>query len=353
MTPNIHITGIGCVSSLGEGVDTFIRMVEKSPLSPEKAFSQAAIEDTVFYQGRLSEKTAVSAFELSLVSCQMALRDSNMTSGSIGLVVATGAGDTKNIENGSPAHDTAYRLAEQVGRALGITGMFCQVSNACSSAGYALTTAESLLENGHDAVLLCGVEAKSITSQATFKSLLVLDPVSCRPFEDDRKGTVLGAGAAALVLTKDVHGPGYAEILGLALNSDACHITSPEPTGRYLEQCITEALHQAGLLPGDIDLFVPHATGTRLNDEIEQMILKKMFKRNFTPESTGLLKKHLGHTGGGSAAFSYVYAASRLGRKRYHGDGGRRRFSLVNCTGFGGGNSSVIFGATDPDRGAA
>ncbi len=349
MALRMQIAGIGCISSQGEGVDSLVGLAKKNSPLPERAFRQATLKDTVFYQGNLPEKTAACAFRLSLASCRMAVRDSGVTSGNIALVIATGAGDTVNIEKGSSTGTTAYQLAEQVGRALEITGMFCQVSNACSSAGYALAMADSLLD-GHDAVVLCGVEAKSIASQMAFKSMLVLDPVSCRPFAEDRAGTVLGAGAAALVLTKNADRPSYAEILGMALTSDAYHPTSPEPTGRYFEQCVLGALDQAALQPDDIDLFLPHATGTRLNDEIEQNILKNIFNGNFNPESTVLLKKYLGHTGGASAAFAYVYAALHLGQKRYPLDGTPHRFTLINCTGFGGSNCSVVLGTVDPGR---
>jgi 3-oxoacyl-[acyl-carrier-protein] synthase II len=39
----------------------------------------------------------------------------------------------------------------------------------------------------------------------------------------------------------------YAELLGSGMNSDAYHITAPEPSGRGVIQCMKFAMQEAGL----------------------------------------------------------------------------------------------------------
>ena len=62
MTFKTQISGIGCVSSLGEGVGHLMQ-TKKRPLPlPERVFDQAPLEETLFYQGSLPEQLAVSAY---------------------------------------------------------------------------------------------------------------------------------------------------------------------------------------------------------------------------------------------------------------------------------------------------
>ena len=73
---------------------------------------------------------------------------------------------------------------------------------------------------------------------------------ACRPFAEDRAGTVLGEGAGALLLeTRDsalerganIRG----EILGYGESSDATHLTSPNPEGQA--KAMRMALKEAGV----------------------------------------------------------------------------------------------------------
>jgi 3-oxoacyl-[acyl-carrier-protein] synthase II len=344
----MQIVGMGLVSSIGCELRQLADLHALEAPEPGRTFRLPGLDDTPFYQGDLCDSVALSAYKLAIKSCRDALRDSGMHSKNVALIVATGAGDTEFMERGVTSCNTPYELAERVATTLALNGVYVTVSNACSSASYALALADDLLAEGHDAVLLCGVEAKSITTQATFKSLLVLDPVSCRPFADNRNGTVLGCGAAALVLIDNDNNQGsqcYAKVRGVSTNCDAYHITSPEPSGMHLQSCIENVLIRAGVEPQQIDIFVPHATGTKLNDEIEKKILKKLFEKKFHEKSTLLVKQYVGHIGGGSAAFSFLIAALKLWNGTPGNDYFEQRFALVNSTAFGGVNSCVILEA--------
>ncbi len=347
-----NITGLGCISSIGEDVLSFATLENTVLPQPSLAFKQDALADTQFYQGELTDEMAGSAYKLALHACRSALADhrqkNNDFTSNIAVIIATGAGDTEQLERLVEANEIAYDIAERISCQLELTGVFVTVSNACSSAVYAMEMVSHLLASNHDAVLLCGVEAKSTTSQATFKALMVLDPQSCRPFSKDRKGTVLGCGAAALVLTNKravATSNAYATVLSTALNGDAHHPTSPEPSGFYMKQCMDNAIKSAEITPNDIDLFIPHATGTQLNDAIEQRLLAELSTQSYCQENTLLLKKYIGHTGGASAAFSYLIAALILKQSSGLMGQTKRNVALVNATAFGGNNSSSVLAA--------
>jgi 3-oxoacyl-[acyl-carrier-protein] synthase II len=135
----------------------------------------------------------------------------------------------------------------------------------------------------------------------------------------------------------------YGFVRGIATSCDAYHPTSPDPQAVQIHRCVKESLFNAKLNPNDVDIFIPHATGTKLNDEIEMKLLYKLFPKNFSMDSTILLKKYIGHTGGASAAFSLLVAALELSCSYILALGDfKKRSALVNCTAFGGHNSTII-----------
>jgi 3-oxoacyl-(acyl-carrier-protein) synthase len=71
--------------------------------------------------------------------------------------------------------------------------------------------------------------------------------------------------------------PVYAEVLGYSLNNEAYHMTTPLPSGESVIACMTDALADARLAPGDIDYINAHASGTQLNDANECSAIRAVF----------------------------------------------------------------------------
>lgn len=330
------VVGIGMISAIGE--DARILGSRGAAFAPHSAFDNPLINDTPFVQGALTEAQARDALGLALTACRNALADAGLdtTTDKVALVLGTGAGDTAALENDLAAprpFDLAQRLADE----LGCRGVVLTVATACSSSSYGVALAQDLLEQGAEYVLLCGVEAKSDSSQYTFKSLMALDPNGCFPFQEKRRGTVLSAGAAALVLSAAPAAGAtvYGEVKAASLTCDGYHDTAPEPEGLAVRRGIHEALIGAGCSKADIDLFIPHATGTRLNDAIEQRLLGTEFGERATNGQLRLLKGQIGHTCGASSAFSMVCAAVAL-------RDGHANAALIGASAFGGNNASVV-----------
>jgi nodulation protein E len=133
----------------------------------------------------------------------------------------------------------------------------------------------------------------------------VVSPETCRPFSKDRRGMVLGEGAAMLVLEPleaalargaKVH----AELVGFGMSADACHITQPSAEGAA--RAMRAALRDAGLAPEAIGYVNAHGTGTLANDATETAALKAVFGAHAGKLAVSSTKSMHGHALGAAAA---------------------------------------------------
>ncbi len=103
---------------------------------------------------------------------------------------------------------------------------------------------------------------------------------SSRPFDRDRDGFVLGEGAGMLIIEELEHAQKrgariLGELVGYGSTADAYRITDIHPDGRGAIACIESAIRDAGLNPDDIDYINAHGTSTIVNDKVETMAIKK------------------------------------------------------------------------------
>ncbi|GGU63398.1 3-oxoacyl-[acyl-carrier-protein] synthase 2 [Streptomyces lavendofoliae] len=202
--------------------------------------------------------------------------------------------------------------AGEIALDLGARGVCFTTSSACASGTTALGTAMDLLRSGRcDIVLAGGSESgRSRMTAASFWRMGALssrrdDPeAASRPFDTERDGFVLGEGAAVLVLERagEAHRRrarlrGY--LAGYGATADGYHPTAPAPTGESAEAAIRAALLDAGCGADSIDHINAHGTSTRLNDETEALVLRKVFPAG--PPITAN-KSVLGHALGAAGA---------------------------------------------------
>src|SRR5439155_302487 len=89
--------------------------------------------------------------------------------------------------------------AAAVSQALGIYGPQATLSTACSSSAFAVALAADTIRRGEARVALAlGTDGLCRLTYAGFDALQALDPDRCRPFDRDRRGLSLGAGAGAI-----------------------------------------------------------------------------------------------------------------------------------------------------------
>ena len=183
------------------------------------------------------------------------------------------------------------------------------VNNACSASLYALGLAADLLATGgEDMVIVAGVDSITTSMFGLIDRVQPPDVDAVRPFDRDRRGVLMGDGAAAVVLRRG--GAARSWLRAVALNCDARSSTAPDLAG--ICSVITDAHDRAAVDPGDIDLVLTHGTGTSLNDETEANALAKTFTSRGARPLVTAIKSMTGHTSGASGLMSVVVASEIL-----------------------------------------
>jgi 3-oxoacyl-[acyl-carrier-protein] synthase II len=185
------------------------------------------------------------------------------------------------------------------------------ISTACSAGSQAISFACDLLASNYcDQVIAGGIDSISKTAYAGFLRLLSLDESGCHPFDKNRKGIMVGEGAAFFLLRKKPEKKYplkvYAALKGHSVTNDAYNIVQMRADGAQVKRAMTEALKIAGLEKEHIDLIVAHGTGTQLNDRTEAAIIYDFFQGKTAGLSITAPKGALGHTGGASGAFGLL-----------------------------------------------
>jgi len=205
--------------------------------------------------------------------------------------------------------------------AFGIKGpTSCPVA-ACATGIVAVGEALRNLQWGEVDVMIAGGAESAMTaldlgafSRIGAMSACRTEPEkACRPFDAERDGTIIGEGAAAMVLETWEHAqrrgaPILAEVLGYGFTEDAYHIAAPEPSGEGAARAMSRALADAGIQPREVDYIVPHGTGTALNDVSETRACKTVFGEHAYRLAISSNKSMMGHLLGAAGAISTVVA---------------------------------------------
>jgi len=403
MAPEVAVTGLGVVTSLGVGAEETVAALRRE----EGRFGQIRSFDASRYEvGRgaeaVSPEEAFPGVDLGgrrldramrhVVGCiDAALRDAGLDAARLpqpphrrelllgSTLVAMLQAERFLREEARVGPDRVrYRpLADwpveaalfRVARRFGVDGMSAVVSNACASGSAALALALDRLRAGRaDLVIAGGFDPVCEYTHAGFGSLLLLSRVGCRPFQAGRDGMLLGEGYGILVLERhdDVRrrgGRAHALLQGAAATSDGFHLTQPDPEGRGAARCMAAALADARLAPGEIGYVNLHGTATPMNDLSEFHALKTVFGERLAGIPTSSTKSYFGHTLGGAGAVEAIvtilalehgFAPPTLAVTEQdpqtagldvlmHGARPlRARAALSNSFGFGGANASLV-----------
>ncbi len=197
--------------------------------------------------------------------------------------------------------------ASHISMEFGITGPSFTISTACSSAAHAIGQAFWMVRTGMtDLALTGGSEAPfSFGILKAWEAMRVVSPETCRPFSKDRRGMILGEGAAMFVLepwdAAVARGARiHAELIGCGMSADACHITQPSADGAA--RAMRAALRDAGLAPEQIGYINAHGTATPANDVTETAAIRDVFGAHAAHLPVSSTKSMHGHALGAAAA---------------------------------------------------
>jgi 3-oxoacyl-[acyl-carrier-protein] synthase II len=350
----VVVTGLGVVTPLGESVQEFFTALADArsgirPVPPSVYNGPACLVaglvafDAQRYWPPHQAAQFDRATQFALAAARHALDDASLQTSdektqSAGVYWGTGLGGAATIEE-------SYRLlhlgngrvrptsvvlgrnnaaAGQISILNGLRGPVLNISTACSSSAMSIGEAYRAIRNGYAEVIIAGGSEALVTygnlrAWDAMQALAHADPEdparSCKPFSANRRGIVLGEGAAALVLETAEHAAArgarvYAEIVGYGNASDATHISKPDAGGQVRAMCA--ALADAQLSPRDIGYLNAHGTATAIGDVVETSAIKQVFG-----DAAGVLpisstKSLHGHLMGATGAVEMVAAIGAL-----------------------------------------
>ena len=236
--------------------------------------------------------------------------------------------DSRNERDGSASESSSPWLnvwpdaaARAVAAALDCRGpVLCPVL-ACATGLAACQRAAELIREGLCDVVYAGSADASLQPAilGSFRRMGVLarprgDDAAdaCRPFDRDRRGFVIGEGAACLVFESLEHALArqatwYGEWIVGRMLTDPTGLTQLDPTGASLRRLLRDIAHDMPLRPDYINL---HGTATIPNDRVESLAVRELLGPDPKRASCSSLKGGLGHLLG--AAGSVELAATML-----------------------------------------
>lgn len=261
---------------------------------------------------------------------------------------------------------------------VGFKGPNYSISTACATSNYCIYDAAMMIQRGDADIMLCGGSEASIqpVGLAGFVAIGALSKNNdnpqgaSRPWDKARDGFVMGEGAGVLVLESLEHAlargaPIYAEYLGGALSCDAYHMTDPDPEGNGVSLCVKNALKDAGIHKEDINYVNAHATSTLVGDVAELNALKLALGDHSKNVKINSTKSMIGHCLGAAGGLEAVATILSIVHGKLHpnlnlddpidelsefmpvgpeAEDFKIKAAMSNSFGFGGHNSTVIFG---------
>ncbi|HEV2992715.1 MAG TPA: beta-ketoacyl-[acyl-carrier-protein] synthase family protein [Candidatus Angelobacter sp.] len=345
----VVITGMGVICSLGANVaDTWSSLVQGKPgIAPIQLLdaSKLRFQNAAEVRGFVPEQhftpdklDLLDRFaQFAVVAGRQAIADSGLNitpelAGKIAIVTGSCIGGQatsdagfvglyqKNINRVHPLtipKTMANAGASHISMEFGITGPAYTISTACSSSNHAMGQAFWMVRSGQvQAAITGGSETPfSFGLLKAWEAMRVVSSDTCRPFSKDRKGLILGEGAAMLVIEsmESAIARGakiYGEIVGFGMSSDAGHITSPTFAGPAA--AMRAALSDAQLVPEQIGYINAHGTGTAGNDQTETRAIREVFGSHAARLAVSSTKSMHGHALGAAGGLEAVATVMTL-----------------------------------------
>ncbi|MSR13202.1 MAG: beta-ketoacyl-[acyl-carrier-protein] synthase family protein [Gammaproteobacteria bacterium] len=345
---NVAITGLGVISSIGQNLKRF-----NDSLLAGKVVANAApwekgheniwmslienfdpsewMEDRVIRNSTSFSHYAIAAAAQAVVDAGLEEFDPMRTAVVIGSAlggVDSYADDQARFDNDGPdaisqkfmVNSLLNMPAAHIALRYGLHGPQLAIATACASSHDAMGIAARMIESGEIDVAITGGTDCAISPLVFFgarnNKMFTPQPdpyKTCRPFNVERLGVMLGEGAGMFVLERADRARQrgatiYGRLRGYATLADGYHPSSPEPTGRW-EQRVMELAVQNANLPGgvdDVEAIVAHGTGTPVGDIAELAALNRIYGARSKPIRVMSPKGNFGHPHGPAGALGLL-----------------------------------------------
>lgn len=348
----VAVTGIGLITPLGSGVETFWRRLRSGEIAvdtltrfdasayPSRMAAQIDDFDPADYLStkRLRWTDRFSQFAVS--AAKMALEDGQFS--------VNGDGNEMSVFVGSALGGLAY--AEEQASAFsesgidavrpllaisvfggastsniaiefGLHGQNVANANSCAAGAVAIGQAYRAISRGESrAALAGGVEAP--LAPLLYGAFTVINAMSrrnddprgaSRPFDRNRDGFVMSEGAGMFLMERldDARARGariYGEVCGFGLTNDAYHMSAPRPDSKHVARAMAEAIGDAGLTPQEIGAINAHGSSTPLGDRSESQAYEIVFGERAASIPVSATKGQHGHALGATGAWEAAIA---------------------------------------------
>ncbi|HKI98465.1 MAG TPA: beta-ketoacyl-ACP synthase II [bacterium] len=356
MRKRIVVTGLGCVSPLGNDVPTTWNGIVngKSGIDRITKFDAAAFRSQMAGEVRGFDPTPVIPepeqkkmdlfIHYALVATAEALKDAGLTiddelSYDAGVSVGIGLGGLTTIEKyhevymeRGPRRITPFFIPMVISNmASGQISMYFNCRNyntsttsACASSNHSIGDAARIIERGDAKVMIVGGSEATVTPLGIggFAAMHALSTrndnpqAASRPYDRDRDGFVLGEGSGILIIedyefAKARGAHIYCELAGYGFSSDAHHMTSPSTEGPSRAMKLT--LKDGECNPDELDYINTHGTSTPAGDINELKAIKlALGEDNAKKVSISSSKSMTGHLLGAAGGLEAIVAVKAL-----------------------------------------
>ncbi len=407
MKRRVVITGLGSINPLAHNVnDTweaakkgkngidFIKRIDTSNLEVKIAAEVKDFEVTD-YLGKKEAKRLDRFVQFAMIATEEAISDAgfdmeHLNKDKVGVYYSSGIGGLETIanEHAKGMEKGFHRISPffipmsiiniapgNIAIKYGFKGPATSSVTACASATNTMGDAFRAIRDGYIDVAITGGSEASITDLGLsgFKVMQALstatDPASAStPFDKNRSGCVMGEGAGTIILESYDHAVKrgakiYAEFVGYGATCDATHITSPDLEGSGAMNSMRIALEDGNVPLTALDYINAHGTSTPLNDKVETLAIKRLFKDHAYRLNVSSTKSMTGHLLGASGAVEAIFCIlavkegfipPTIGFKTVDSDcdldytvneGVSKpiHYALSNSLGFGGHNATIVF----------
>ena len=330
------ITGYGVVSPYGIGTDAMINGIINNTncFINQNVYVRDNSEPVVLPTGRVpltGEESAIIPDKYSRIMPPMSLfaylayeearnraflTDADMVNAGIYI-----ASTMSHVHNSSKQlasdifktfnNNPAFLLAEIIG----CNNRIVAPCAACATGLQAVNLAVEAIEAGKLDIAICGAtEEWSNDLAKIFIKLGIASKTECRPFAEDRDGTVISEGAGIIILESEEHAKkrlvrhyGYVYGTGYSFSENP-HV----PTVESITRCMINSfssfyINEPKWMSTEIDIYA-HATGTVIGDAVEAEAIEQFKKRTGIIVNRKYLKNHLGHTMAASGVIELIYS---------------------------------------------
>lgn len=202
---------------------------------------------------------------------------------------------------------------------LGAKGPSGALVTACATGNSCVGEAMRIIQDGRVDVMIAGGTDDAVTPMdlAQFSNAKILSSRNeeperaSRPFDRNRDGFVIGAGAGVVVVEAAEHAskrgaPILAELVGYGATTDAHHVMASDSSGAEAKRAMLTALEEAQANPAEVDYINAHGTATRLNDEVETRVIQAVLGEHAKEVPVSSNKSMIGHLIGGAGAVELI-----------------------------------------------